>query len=183
MTSNEPESHPPVSPEAKSYSTRRDFLLQIGVVINTVAAFMIGIPLVGFILSSLIKNTPPVWFSLGPVSKFPEGAMRMALFLNPYHREADGQTARLTCWVRRIQGDRFIVFAANCTHLGCPVRWFEESQLFLCPCHGGAFYADGAHAAGPPPRGLYVYEHKVEKNELYIKAGVLPTLAGPFQNI
>jgi len=95
------------------------------------------------------------------------------------------QPARRKCFCRsfyrsrRIQGDQFKVFAANCTHLGCPVRWFEESQLFLCPCHGGAFYADGAHAAGPPPRGLYVYEHKVENGELQIKAGNLPTLASP----
>jgi menaquinol-cytochrome c reductase iron-sulfur subunit len=179
MTQNESESHPPVSPEAKIYSTRRDFLLQVGVLINTVAAFMIGIPLVGFIISSLIKNSPAVWFSLGPVSRFPEGAMRQAVYENPYRREADGQTARLTCWVRRIQGDQFKVFAANCTHLGCPVRWFEESRLFLCPCHGGAFYADGGRAAGPPPRGLYVYEHKVENGELKIKGGLLPTLANP----
>ena len=185
MSANESESHPPVSPEAKSYSTRRDFLLQIGVVLNAVAAFMIGIPIVGFIFSSLIKSTPRVWFSLGPVSKFPEGAMRLTVYENPYRREADGQTARLTCWVKRIQGNQFTVFAANCTHLGCPVRWFEESQLFLCPCHGGAFYASGEHAAGPPPRGLYVYEHKVENGELKIKAGVLPSLAspGPSQNL
>ena len=179
MATNESESHPSVHPEAKSYSTRRDFLLQVGVVLNAIAGLMIGLPIVGFILSSIIKSTPRVWFSLGPVSKFQEGAMRMAVYENPYRREADGQTARLTCWVRRSQGDEFKVFAANCTHLGCPVRWFEESQLFLCPCHGGAFYADGEHAAGPPPRGLYVYEHKVENGELQIKAGVLPNLASP----
>ena len=51
MTSQEP-SHPPLSPEAKNYSTRRDFLLQVGIVINTIAAFMIGIPVIGFIVSS-----------------------------------------------------------------------------------------------------------------------------------
>jgi menaquinol-cytochrome c reductase iron-sulfur subunit len=179
MTPNESENDHPISPEAKNYSTRRDFLLKIGVLLNTVAAFMIGIPIVGFILSSLIKNTPRVWFSLGPVSKFPEGVMRQVVYENPYRRQADGQTARLTCWVRRIQGDQFKVFAANCTHLGCPVRWFEESQLFLCPCHGGAFYADGGRAAGPPPRGLYVYEHRIQNGELQINAGVLPTLANP----
>ncbi|MBV8140456.1 MAG: Rieske 2Fe-2S domain-containing protein [Verrucomicrobia bacterium] len=179
MATNESESHPPVHPEKKSYSTRRDFLVQVGAVLNAIAGFMIGLPLVGFILSSLIKSTPPVWFSLGPVSNFQEGAMRMAVYENPYRREADGQTARLTCWVHRISGDQFKVFAANCTHLGCPVRWFEESQLFLCPCHGGAFYADGEHAAGPPPRGLYVYEHKIVNGELQVKAGVLPTLAFP----
>jgi hypothetical protein len=107
MTPNEPDSHPPANPEVKSYSTRRDFLLQIGVVLNTIAGFMIGLPIVGFILSSLIKKTPRVWFSLGAVSQFPEGAMRLAVYENPYRREADGQTARLTCWVRRIQGDQF----------------------------------------------------------------------------
>jgi len=58
MTPNESESHPPVHPEPKSYSTRRDFLLQIGIVLNAVAGFMIGIPVVGFILSSIIKKTP-----------------------------------------------------------------------------------------------------------------------------
>jgi menaquinol-cytochrome c reductase iron-sulfur subunit len=105
--------------------------------------------------------------------------MRRAVFENPYRREADGQTSRLTCWVHRIAGDQFEVFAANCTHLGCPVRWFEESQLFMCPCHGGVFYANGGYAAGPPPRGLYVYEHKIENGELKIRAGLLPTLANP----
>lgn len=179
MTPNEPANEHPISPEAKPYSTRRDFLLQLGVVINTVAAFMIGIPLVGFIFSSLIRSTPRVWFSLGPVSKFPEGVMRQVVYENPHRTEADGQTAVLTCWVKRIQGNDFKVFAANCTHLGCPVRWFEESQLFLCPCHGGAFYANGGRAAGPPPRGLYVYQNKVENGELKINAGVLPTLASP----
>jgi quinol---cytochrome c reductase iron-sulfur subunit, bacillus type len=170
---------PPSSPEAKKYSTRRDFLLQVGVLLNTVAAFLIGIPLIGFILASIIQTPPLTWFSLGPASKFPRGTTRRAVFTNPFRRSTDGDTAILTCWVRHSEEDSFQVFAANCTHLGCPVRWFEQSQLFLCPCHGGAFYADGNRAAGPPPRGLYVYEHKLENGELKIKAGVLPTLARP----
>ena len=49
----------------------------------------------------------------------------------------------------------FQVFAINCAHLGCPVRWFPESRLFMCPCHGGVYYEDGSRASGPPPRGLY----------------------------
>jgi len=113
------------------------------------------------------------------VSKFPEGATRIAAYETPYGREADGPTSILTCWVRHLEGDKFRIFAANCTHLGCPVRWFEQSQLFLCPCHGGAFYADGEHAAGPPPRALYKYEYKVENGNLMVKGGVLPTLANP----
>jgi Rieske Fe-S protein len=47
----------------------------------------------------------------------------------------------------------------------------------MCPCHGGAFYEDGSHAAGPPPRGLYTYEVKVENGELFIMGGVIPNLS------
>ncbi len=47
----------------------------------------------------------------------------------------------------------------------------------MCPCHGGAYYADGARASGPPERGLFEYEYKVVGNELHISAGQMPTLA------
>jgi Rieske Fe-S protein len=81
--------------------------------------------------------------------------------------------------VRRIDEERFQVFAINCTHLGCPVRWFPQSRLFMCPCHGGAFYEDGSHASGPPPRGLFEYRHKVEDGNLKVMGGYLATLAEP----
>jgi Rieske Fe-S protein len=31
----------------------------------------------------------------------------------------------------------------NCAHLGCPVTWFPQSGLFMCPCHGGVYYENG----------------------------------------
>jgi Rieske Fe-S protein len=81
--------------------------------------------------------------------------------------------------VRRIAGEEFQVFAINCAHLGCPVRWFPESGLFMCPCHGGVYYADGSRASGPPPRGLYEYAFKVEGGQLWVRGGELPTLSEP----
>ncbi len=87
---------------------------------------------------------------------------------------ADG---RYSCWVRRVSGTTFQVFAINCAHLGCPVRWFAQSKLFMCPCHGGAYYADGSRASGPPERGLFEYEHRVDGDLLMISAGKMPTLA------
>ena len=98
-----------------------------------------------------------------------------ATVVNPW----DGQTADIPCWVRNLDGRNFQVFAINCTHLGCPVRWFQESRLFMCPCHGGAFYEDGSHASGPPPRGLYEYEYKIEQGQLWVRGGQLPTLSEP----
>src|SRR6266850_1623610 len=62
---------------------------------------------------------------------------------------------------------------------GCPVRWFQESRLFMCPCHGGVYYEDGSRASGPPPRGLFEYEYEVRNGQLWVRGGQLPTLAGP----
>lgn len=160
-------------------SSRRDFLLKLGLGLNVVAGAMISIPIIGFLISSVIKRATPTWISLGPVDQFKIGTTRMVAFDNPFRIPADGQTSQIPCWVKRTSEQEFSVFAINCTHLGCPVRWFEQSKLFLCPCHGGAFYEDGSHAAGPPPRGLYRYEVKIDKGVLAIKAGVLPTLADP----
>jgi nitrite reductase/ring-hydroxylating ferredoxin subunit len=92
---------------------------------------------------------------------FPEGETRLANFRNPVTTPWDGQTGDIPCWVRRIAGNDFQVFAINCAHLGCPVSWFAQSKLFLCPCHGGAYYEDGSRASGPPERGLFEYAHRI----------------------
>jgi menaquinol-cytochrome c reductase iron-sulfur subunit len=160
-------------------SSRRDFLLKLGIGLDVIAGALISIPIIGFVISAIIKRADPTWISLGSVDQFKVGTTRMVAYDNPYRIPADGQTAHISCWVKRTSEQEFNVFAVNCTHLGCPVRWFEQSKLFLCPCHGGAYYEDGSRAAGPPPRDLYQYEYKIEKGDLAIKAGVLPTLADP----
>ena len=165
---------------AHSERSRRGFLLKLGASLNLLAAALIGIPVIGFLLSSFRgRARPGSWIRLGALETFPENQTRLVTFRNPYTRPWDGTTADIPCWVRRTDGERFQVFAINCTHLGCPVRWFQESRLFMCPCHGGVFYEDGSHAAGPPPRGLYEYKYKVENGHLWIEGGYLPTLAEP----
>ena len=91
----------------------------------------------------------------------------------------DRYIAGVPCWVRRIDSESFQVFAINCTHLGCPVRWFQESRLFMCPCHGGVYYRDGSRASGPPDRALVEYPWRVEKGQIIIQAGQLPTPGAP----
>lgn len=160
-------------------SSRRDFLFKLGIGLNVVAGAMVSLPIIGYVMSSFIKKMEPDLVSLGPIDKFPEGTTRLASYTNPYKRSWDGETAVIPCWVRRIEGEQFQVFAINCTHLGCPVRWFDESKLFMCPCHGGVYYQDGGRASGPPPRGLYTYAWEVKDGQLWVAAGLLPTLANP----
>jgi Rieske Fe-S protein len=155
---------------------RRDFLLRLGVALNVVAAACVGVPVAGFVLSGVRSRAYSSWVKLGPVRRFPEGETRKGTYINPYTVPWDGDTAHIPCWVRHIEGDKFQVFAVNCTHLGCPVRWFPQSGLFMCPCHGGVFYEDGMRASGPPPRRLYEYEYKVENGDLLVRAGHLPTI-------
>src|SRR6202140_4710535 len=158
--------------------SRRGWLMKLGIIFNGLGAAALAMPVVGFILSSITRskgNGYLSWVSLGPVSEFPEGETRLATFKNPNVMPTDGKTVDTACWVRRIEGDQFQVFAINCAHLGCPVRWFPQSGLFMCPCHGGAYYRDGSRASGPPERGLFEYPHKVEGGLVAIQAGELFT--------
>jgi menaquinol-cytochrome c reductase iron-sulfur subunit len=158
--------------------SRRGFFTKLGILFNALAATVVAVPMVGFLLSAITRsraNGYLSWVSLGKVSEFPEGETRLATFQNPYVMPTDGKTADTACWVRRISGEQFQVFAVNCAHLGCPVRWFPQSGLFMCPCHGGAYYRDGSRASGPPERGLFEYPYKVENGLINIQAGELPT--------
>jgi menaquinol-cytochrome c reductase iron-sulfur subunit len=159
--------------------TRRGALMSLGIALNAVAAALVGVPIIGYLLGPARgkRSEDLPWIVLGPVTGFPEGETRLATFRNPGARAWDGETANIPCYVRRLHGNRFQVFAINCAHLGCPVRWFPQSGLFLCPCHGGVYYEDGSRASGPPPRDLFQYPYKIENDQLVIQAGKLPTLA------
>jgi nitrite reductase/ring-hydroxylating ferredoxin subunit len=160
--------------------SRRDLFAKIGLVLNGLAIGVLATPVVAYLLSPILRGERGQykrWVSLGALDEFPEGQTRLATYQNPISTSTDGDTDHIPCWVRRVQGERFQVFAINCAHLGCPVRWFSQSGLFMCPCHGGVYYEDGSHASGPPPRGLFEYEYRVQNGRLLIEAGQLPTLS------
>ena len=158
--------------------SRRNFLLKFSLALNGIVGAAMAVPILGYLLGPMKKDLPKgAWIGLGSLEQFPEGETRLATFRNPTTTPWDGQTGEVSCWVRRIAGEKFQVFAINCAHLGCPVRWFEESKLFMCPCHGGAYYQDGSRASGPPERGLFEYKYKVVNNALSIDVHGLPTLA------
>lgn len=169
---------PVIAPSPEDTLSRRGFFMKLGILFNGFAAMVLAVPVVGFLLSSVTRgraNGYLSWVPLGRIDEFPEGETRLATFRNPNVMPTDGKTVDTACWVRRVAGEKFQVFAINCAHLGCPVRWFPQSGLFMCPCHGGAYYRDGARASGPPERGLFEYPYKVENGLVTIQAGELPT--------
>ena len=162
--------------------SRRGLLMKLGLLLNGLVAAALAVPILRYVLSPVTRgrgNAYFQWVSLGRVSAFPEGETRLATFRNPNVMPADGKTVDTACWVRRIEGEKFQVFAINCAHLGCPVRWFQQSGLFMCPCHGGVYYSDGSRASGPPERGLFEYAYKVKDGLVTIQAGEIPTPGAP----
>ena len=156
----------------------RRAILKLALLFDAVVGIILAVPFVRYFFSPITRGRKPgyaSWISLGSLDKFPAGETRLATYRNPIKNAWDGETADIACWVRRIDAENFQVFAINCAHLWCPVRWFPQSSLFMCPCHGGVYYADGSRAAGPPERGLFQYTYKVEGNKLFIKAGEMPT--------
>jgi len=163
--------------------SRRWMLLKLGVLINAAVAVAVATPVVRYLLGPVKrKGAYHAWIALGSIDQFPVSETRLATFENPFTDAWDGETAKTACWVRRIDATNFQVFAVNCAHLGCPVRWFPQSGLFMCPCHGGVYYSDGSRASGPPERGLFEYKYKVLGNQLQIFAGQTPTLSNEASN-
>ncbi len=170
---------------------RRSFLMWLTGGLGTVAAAAVGIPFIGYLFGA--RKAPVEWVTLGQVADFPPGQTRRVDFDNPIRRDWDGMTAHTGVYVRREGRDgrekdtaaepRFLVLAVNCAHLGCPVEWFQESGLFLCPCHGGVYYGNGDRASGPPPRGLFRCVYRVVQDhgtqQLEIQAPHFPTLQDP----
>lgn len=158
--------------------SRRWLLLKAGFALNGLVGMALAVPVLRYLFAPWRKDASyDSWISLGPANGFPAGKTRLATYKNPAMNPWDGQTDNVACYVRNAGSNQFQVFAINCAHLGCPVRWFPQSQLFMCPCHGGVYYADGARAAGPPERGLFTYSWKIVAGELHIDAGQMPTLS------
>jgi Rieske Fe-S protein len=166
------------SAQEKLSVSRRWLLLKLGVAFNGLVGLALATPVIRYLLSPVKRDSSyNSWVALGAAEDFPVGETRIANFKNPFSRPWDGETEGVACYVRRNTTDQFQVFAVNCAHLGCPVRWFPQSQLFMCPCHGGVYYADGSRASGPPERGLFTYDYKIVGGKLQIDAGQMPTLS------
>ncbi len=158
--------------------SRRGWLVKATYIISGFAAVVTGVPILGF-LTGPLRRSEDQWTEAGDVDQFPVGETRLVDLKNPLRKSTDGDTGKVAVYVRHLGDGEFKVLSVYCTHLGCPVTWFSEAGLFMCPCHGGAYYDDGSRASGPPPRGLYEYSVRVDKGKLLVKLGHLPTLSDP----
>ena len=150
--------------------SRRSFLSYVTAAMGAFAATVIAVPLVGaFVSPALRKRLPGIWMSLGPVSSFRKGDPKMVgLTVIKQDGWVEARQPRLV-WVVTEDNNKFRIYNAQCTHLGCIVDWHPEKKAWMSPCHAGVFaFEDGQVLSGPPPRPLDSLEYKIEKGELVI---------------
>src|SRR6267142_1367469 len=103
--------------------SRRRFLEKLSIGLAGLCTAIVGIPLVGFIIAPLFRKPPAKWVTLGKVNDFQIGKTVTVPVVDSSSLPWAGITARTAVWLRRESDSSFVVFSANCTHLGCPVRW------------------------------------------------------------
>lgn len=154
--------------------SRRRFLSRLSFALSGFIGAVATLPVIGFLLSPLTRKQPRVWRPVGPVDRFTIGETVNVVFEDASPLPWAGVTARTAAWLRRDDSEKFTAFTVHCTHLGCPVRWVADAQLFLCPCHGGVYYSDGTVSAGPPPRTLPQYPVRVHNGQVEILTSPIP---------
>jgi menaquinol-cytochrome c reductase iron-sulfur subunit len=153
---------------------RRQFLMIMSYTLGGLAATLIGVPIVGFLLSPFLRRPPEVWRPVGRVDDFRVGSTSHVILIDPSPLPWAGVTSRTAAWLRRESHEKFIAYSVDCTHLGCPVRWLPDANLFMCPCHGGVFNQVGVPVAGPPPKPLVTYPVRVNNGVVEVQTSPLP---------
>jgi len=174
MKEENTEASPICGPPSAAEISRRRFLARLSFVVGGVGALTLAVPIISFIVAPFFVRTKEVWRSVGKIDSFKIGETTAVKYEDASPLPWAGVTARSAAWLRRVNADTFIAFSINCTHLGCPVRWLAEANLFMCPCHGGVYYQDGTVADGPPPLPLARYPVRVKDGEVQIQTAPIP---------
>jgi menaquinol-cytochrome c reductase iron-sulfur subunit len=141
--------------------TRRRFMTGTAHTAGAVAAASFALPALGFALGPIFERNTIRWETVGTVDQFNEdNYIPTVLTVTP----GIGEAGKTTVYVRKhndsIDTDSYdsntpyIAISDRCVHLGCPVRWVDAAERFICPCHGGVYDLLGKPVAGPPVRPL-----------------------------
>jgi menaquinol-cytochrome c reductase iron-sulfur subunit len=142
-----------------------------------VAVAMIALPALGFALGPLFEETEPErWMDVGPEDDFNKSTyVPKVISISP----AVGDAGKTTVYIRALDAKRdkkvkgqdplpYVAISTRCAHLGCPVRYIQASQKFVCPCHGGVYGYEGQVEGGPPVRPLDRFYTKVEAGRVMV---------------
>jgi Rieske Fe-S protein len=146
--------------------TRRRFMTAVTHGAGGVAAAAFTLPALGFALGPLFSREPFQWQIIGKAGAPPAGDFSDSVYstIPITIVEGIGEAGKSVAYVRKRNPaidtepsdkyNQYIALSSRCMHLGCPVRYVQASERFICPCHGGVYNFRGEVAGGPPVRPL-----------------------------
>ncbi len=151
--------------------TRRQWLERlVGIVLAGLGAPLAAI-LAAFAWPPVRPGGTAAWRRAARLDDLTPGVPYRAVVSHPREQGWYRERARAVVYVLWDGRNRVRALSAVCTHLGCRVRWDPEVRRYLCPCHGGAYDAEGTVAAGPPPRPLAALEARLDESrgEIWVR--------------
>jgi menaquinol-cytochrome c reductase iron-sulfur subunit len=144
--------------------TRRRFMTLTANGAGAVAAMSFTLPALGFAVGSALFDRPAVrWEAVGKLSDFPDDSYIPKVITLTL---GIGEVGKTTIYMRARNPkidkppnppgyeEQVVALSTRCMHLGCPVRYVQASERFICPCHGGVYDFQGLVVGGPPVRPL-----------------------------
>jgi quinol---cytochrome c reductase iron-sulfur subunit, bacillus type len=141
--------------------TRRRFMVGVANGVGIMAAAAFTLPVLGFAMAPVFKTENMPWQPIGPPSDFPNDNYVVKVISLV---AGIGEAGKSIAYVRtrnpaidtepEDKYNHWIALSSRCMHLGCPVRWVDAAERFICPCHGGVYNIRGQVAGGPPVRPL-----------------------------
>jgi menaquinol-cytochrome c reductase iron-sulfur subunit len=159
--------------------TRRRLMEGTALAAGGIATAAFALPALGFALGPVFEDTSPdIWQDVGLEDDFnTDTYVQRVINIAP----EIGDPGKTTIYVRKTRpGERspsdtdgkqpqpYVAISTRCAHLGCPVRYIQASEKFICPCHGGVYDFEGKVEGGPPVRPLDRFYTRVRAGHVEI---------------
>jgi menaquinol-cytochrome c reductase iron-sulfur subunit len=158
--------------------TRRAFINVSAQGAGMIATAAFTLPALGFALGPLFSREPFQWQPVGQPVDFNETTyVTKVIELVEGVGEAGKTIAYMRLRNRAIDTEpedkynRYIALSSRCMHLGCPVRYVQAAERFICPCHGGVYNFRGLVAGGPPVRPLDRFYTRLNETTGLVEVG------------
>ncbi|WP_241004281.1 ubiquinol-cytochrome c reductase iron-sulfur subunit [Conexibacter sp. SYSU D00693] len=158
--------------------TRRRFMTLSAHGAGAVAASAFLLPALGFALGPLFEEMDQPWQAVGSEDEFSDDTYVPKVFTQSARI---GQSGKSTVYIRKrnpeidteklpkgFEDETYVAISHRCMHLGCPVRYVQAAERFICPCHGGVYNFRGEVDGGPPVRPLDRHYTRVRNGQVEI---------------
>ena len=155
--------------------SRRRFMTGSAHTAGAIAVTAFTLPSLAFAFGPVFEKAEAHWEAVGVAGDFPDDTyIPRTLTIS----RGIGEVGKTTVYVRKYNAqldhevkdeyNDFVAISTRCMHLGCPVRYVEASERFICPCHGGVYDIEGKVSGGPPVRPLDRFYTRVRNGNVEV---------------